>query len=65
MSQQHGQKLISTTSFNRLLRSPKPHSFKQHRGKTNLTAGVPAIVMADAVQLQQVILNLIVNAWKP
>src|SRR4029078_12922400 len=30
--------------------------------ETNLTAGVPAIVMADAVQLQQVILNLIVNA---
>src|SRR6187200_1100011 len=27
--------------------------------ETNLTAGVPAIVMADAVQLQQVILNLI------
>jgi signal transduction histidine kinase len=30
--------------------------------ETNLTAGVPAIVMADPVQLQQVILNLIVNA---
>jgi signal transduction histidine kinase len=30
--------------------------------ETNLTDGVPPIVMADAVQLQQVILNLVMNA---